>query len=66
VLKHLQVLRPEINETWNEQHGRESNGRITKETGLACYVIPTNEELMIARQTAALALRRQSGMTDDK
>jgi acetate kinase len=58
VLKHLQVLRPEINETWNEQHGRESNGRITKETGLACYVIPTNEELMIARQTAALALRR--------
>jgi len=60
-LKHLQILRPEINETWNEQHGRESNGRITEETGLACFVVPTNEELMIARQTAALALRRQSG-----
>jgi acetate kinase len=60
-LKHLQILRPQINETWNEQHGRESNGRITEETGLACFVVPTNEELMIARQTAALALRRQSG-----
>jgi acetate kinase len=57
-LKHLQILRPEINATWNEQHGRESNGRITEETGLACFVVPTNEELMIARQTAALALRR--------
>jgi len=57
-LKHLQILRPEINETWNQQHGRESNGRITEETGLACFVVPTNEELMIARQTAALALRR--------
>jgi acetate kinase len=66
VLKHLQILRPEINETWNQQHGRERDGRITKETGLACFVIPTNEELMIARQTAALVLRSQSGMTNDK
>jgi len=65
-LKHLQILRPEINETWNEQHGQESNGRITEETGLACFVVPTNEELMIARQTAALALRRQSRMTNDR
>jgi acetate kinase len=56
VLKHLQILQPEIDEIWNERHGRESNGRITKETGVACFVIPTNEELMIARQTAALAL----------
>jgi acetate kinase len=66
VLKHLQILRPELNETWNEHHGREGDGRITRETGLACFVIPTNEELMIARQTAALALRRQSGMTNDR
>jgi acetate kinase len=66
VLKHLQILRPEINETWNQQHGREKDGRITEETGLACFVIPTNEELMIARQTAALVLRHQSGMTDDR
>jgi acetate kinase len=66
VLKHLQILRPEINETWNRQHGREKDGRITNPTGLACFVIPTNEELMIARQTAALVLRSQSGMTNDK
>ena len=60
VLKHLQILRPEINEAWNEHHGRENDGRITEETGLACFVIPTNEELMIARQTADLVLRRRA------
>jgi acetate kinase len=57
VLQHLQILRPVINQTWNEQHGGGNNGRITEETGLSCFVIPTNEELMIARQTAALVLR---------
>jgi acetate kinase len=60
VLTHLKILRPEINERWNEVHGRGNNGRITNETGLACFVVPTNEELMIARQTAALVLTRQS------
>jgi acetate kinase len=54
VLKHLRILRPEISERWNELHGRGNNGRITEETGLACFVVPTNEELMIARQTAAV------------
>ncbi len=57
VLQHLQILRPVINQRWNEQHGRGNDGRITEETGLSCFVIPTNEELMIARQTAALVLR---------
>jgi acetate kinase len=57
VLEHLQILRPMINQRWNEQHGRGNDGRITEETGLSCFVIPTNEELMIARQTAALVLR---------
>jgi acetate kinase len=33
---------------------------------LACFVIPTNEELMIARQTAVLALGGQSLITNDK
>jgi acetate kinase len=56
VLQHLQILRPVINQRWNEQHGRGNDGRITEETGLSCFVIPTNEELMIARQTAALVL----------
>jgi acetate kinase len=57
VLQHLQILRPVINQRWNEQHGRGNDGRITEETGLSCFVTPTNEELMIARQTAALVLR---------
>jgi acetate kinase len=57
VLQHLQILQPAINQRWNEQHGRGNDGRITEETGLSCFVIPTNEELMIARQTAALVLR---------
>jgi acetate kinase len=57
VLQHLQILRPVIDQRWNEQHGRGNDGRITEETGLSCFVIPTNEELMIARQTAALVLK---------
>jgi acetate kinase len=32
----------------------------------ACFVIPTNEELMIARQTTALALQGQNRTTNDK
>jgi acetate kinase len=60
VLNYLKVLRPEINEQWNRVHGRGNKGRITEETGLACFVVPTNEELMIARQTAALVLRKQN------
>jgi acetate kinase len=65
-LEHLAILHPEVNQGWNERNGQDSNGRITQETGLACFVIPTNEELMIARQTAALALRGQNWMTNDK
>jgi acetate kinase len=65
-LTHLRVLRPELNEEWNEMHGQGNNGRITSETGLACFVIPTNEELMIARQTAALVQTPKTRMTDDK
>ncbi len=65
-LEHLAILHPEIDPAWNERNGQHSNGRITKEAGLGCFVIPTNEELMIARQTAALALGRQSGMTNDE
>ena len=65
-LQHLAILHPEIDQGWNERNGQDSNGRITKGAGLACFVIPTNEELMIARQTAALALGGQSRITNDK
>jgi acetate kinase len=65
-LDYLAILRPRIDQGWNERNGRDSGGRITKETGLACFVIPTNEELMIARQTAALVLKGQRSASDDK
>jgi acetate kinase len=58
VLNYWKVLWPEINEQWNRVHGEGNKGRITEETGLACFFVPTNEELAIARQTAALVLRK--------
>jgi acetate kinase len=54
VLSHLAILHPEIDPKLNEQHGKQSNGRITSGSGLLCLVIPTNEELMIARETDRL------------
>jgi hypothetical protein len=38
----------------NGQNGKNSNGRVTTGSGLLCLVIPTNEELMIARETDRL------------
>jgi acetate kinase len=54
VLSHLTILHPEIDPKLNEQHGKQSNGRISSGSGLLCLVIPTNEELMIARETDRL------------
>ena len=54
VLTHLAILRPELDPKLNEAHGKGADGRITRQTGLLCLVIPTNEELMIARETALL------------
>jgi len=54
VLSHLAILHPEIDPKLNEQHGKQSNGRISSGSGLLCLVIPTNEELMIARETDRL------------
>ena len=48
------ILHPEIDPKLNEQHGKQSNGRISSGSGLLCLVIPTNEELMIARETDRL------------
>jgi acetate kinase len=36
------------------ENGKQSDGRITTGFGLLCLVIPTNEELMIARETDRL------------
>ena len=55
VLTHLEILHPELDAQLNEQHGQNSGGRITTaQSGLLCLVIKTNEELMIARETARL------------
>jgi len=54
VLSHLAILRPEIDLKLNEENGKSSDGRITTGSGLLCLVIPTNEELMIARETDRL------------
>jgi acetate kinase len=54
VLSHLAILHPEIDPKLNDQNGKNSDGRITTGSGLLCLVIPTNEELMIARETDRL------------
>jgi acetate kinase len=54
VLTHLAILHPELDQNLNENHGKSANGRITSRSGLLCLVIATNEELMIARETALL------------
>jgi acetate kinase len=54
VLTHLAILNPVIDSKLNEENGKQTNGRISIESGLLCLVIPTNEELMIARETDSL------------
>ena len=52
-LSHLGVLRPALDESLNAAHGRPANGRITApDSGLLALVVPTNEELVIAREAA--------------
>jgi acetate kinase len=53
---NLRILHPELDPKLNESHGKGAGGRITNRSGLLCVVIPTNEELMIARETALLAV----------
>lgn len=55
-LSELRVLGPVLDPAWNERHGADSDGRITQPgSRLAALVVPTNEELVIARETARLA-----------
>jgi acetate kinase len=53
-LTYLAILHPALDQKLNETHGKGADGRITGQSGLLCLVIPTNEELMIARETALL------------
>jgi acetate kinase len=52
-LKNLRVLGAKLDEQLNERHGKPAGGRITTEdSGLLGLVVPTNEELVIAREAA--------------
>lgn len=52
-LSYLRILRPVIDVEANLRHGRDSRGRITTpDSGLLALIVPTNEELVIAREAA--------------
>ncbi len=54
VLSYLTLLRPTIDPERNAQNGDSKTGLITTNGSFPCLVVPTNEELMIARETAAV------------
>jgi len=57
-LGHLRVLGALVDDELNRVHGAEQNGRITgQSSALLALVIPTNEELVIARETARLTMQ---------
>ena len=54
--RHLHLLGIELDPDLNEHHGRWSDGRISSpDSRYPALVIPTNEELVIAREAARLA-----------
>ena len=55
VLAHLSVLGLHLDEEANAVNGRASSGRISAPGGPVALVVPTDEELLIARDTADLA-----------
>lgn len=58
-LAQLQLLGAELDEPANLAHGKSSAGRITRPgSRLTALVVPTNEELVIAREAARLAAKR--------
>jgi len=50
----LKVLRVELDPALNDCHGEPGTGRISRPGTLTCLVVPTNEELMIARETLSV------------
>lgn len=51
-LEHLGVLGAKIDPASNENHGKNNRGIISSaESRVICMVVPTNEELVIARET---------------
>ena len=55
----LRLLGAKLDPELNLQHGVDSKGRVTaSDSGLLALVVPTNEELVIARETARLVKPR--------
>src|SRR5512138_3619487 len=63
VVDALKFMGITIDPAANLKHGRETNGRITNETKPQAVVIPTNEELMIALDTAEIIASGKSKAT---
>lgn len=57
VVGHLGFLGLALDAAANETHGRAQSGRITTGTRPQALVVPTNEELMIAMDTAEIVAR---------
>ena len=55
VIEALGFLGLTVDPAANDAHGRHTNGRITREQRPQALVVPTNEELMIALDTAEIA-----------
>jgi len=54
MMDHLAVMGVSEDPPANAAHGRSTGGRISAEGSTVVLVIPTDEELLIARETAAL------------
>ncbi|TVR43624.1 MAG: acetate kinase [Planctomycetota bacterium] len=54
VLQHLSLLGLSVDEERNQSNGRDSAWLITTDASLPALVIPTNEELQIARETMSV------------
>jgi acetate kinase len=62
VIERLGLLGFRLDPARNAVHGKPTAGRVTRDdSAVPAYVIPTNEELMIARDTAAVIEKRPRG-----
>ncbi len=56
VVRHLGVLGVRVDVAANDEHGRNSEGRVSSaDSPVVALVVPTDEELVIARDTAELS-----------
>jgi len=54
LMGHLAFLGLSLDEAANRSNGKDTGGRISRETKPQAVIVPTNEELMIARDTAEI------------